>query len=455
MTRQLPAAALLAAALGAAGSLAQTDGTLDTAFDFDGSARVPFDLPDSSLKDLPVAVVVQPDGRVVVVGTVDDGTLHRDVAVARLTSAGALDPGFGTGGKYVAQYSYDEVASAVALLADGSILVAGSWGIVPPGSPTVFLRVLSAAGAEVTGAGIPVNGTLLEPRVGLAYDRTAGKIYVAFSRQVSTTPTIAILRLNEDLSTDFGYGASGLLEVEHFLGAPLYVRALALDGQGRLVVGATEGGSGGLDFCVMRATSGGALDATFGSGGHGYQTVPIELVAGGDDDLQALAVDASGRILLAGAAQNTLYSDRAAVLARLTASGASDPAFNGGAPLIVADTLGDDSLGGLAVQSDGRIVVAGKVFGPSSRFFAARYWPDGAADWSFGSFGQFSANFPNSPNDDYAVALALSGGRAVLVGPAEWSAPDYDFGVMRLASALIFADDLERGSTGAWSLAAP
>jgi hypothetical protein len=53
------------------------------------------------------------------------------------------------------------------------------------------------------------------------------------------------------------------------------------------------------------------------------------------------------------------------------------------------------------------------------------------------------------------AALALQGGRPILVGPAEWSAPDYDFGVMRLTSSLIFADDLERGSTGGWSAATP
>lgn len=123
---------------------------------------------------------------------------------------------------------------------------------------------------------------------------------------------------------------------------------------------------------------------------------------------------------------------------------------------MVADTNGDDSMNGVVVQSDGRIVVAGEVQGAASpMFFAARYLEDGSTDWSFGSFGVFTANFPNSPNDDYAVALALQGGRAILVGPAEWSAPDYDFGVMRLLSSLIFNDNFDRGSTGGWSAAAP
>lgn len=448
-------AATLPLALEAAAAAAQVDGTLDPTFDLDGSARVAFDLPASTFRDVPVAVAVQPDGGVVVAGAVDDGTLHRDAGVARLTPAGALDPGFGTGGKYVGQFIYDEIPSAVRVRDDGSILVAGSWETVPPGSPSVWLRVLSAAGFPVGGVGIPVNGALIDPRVGLAHDQAGGKIYLAYSRQVATTPTIAVWRLNEDLTTDNGYGTGGLLDIEHLLGVPLYVRALALDGEGRLVVGATEGGAGGLDFCVMRATSAGELDATFG-GGSGYQTVPIELVANGDDDLQGLAVDALGRILLSGAASAPGFDDDAAVLVRLTAAGPVDPAFNGGAPLVVADTDGDDALGGLVVQSDGRIVVAGKVFGPASpMFFAARYLDDGSADWSFGSFGVVTANFPNSPNDDYAVALALQAGRPILVGPAEWSAPDYDFGVMRLNGSLVLADDLERGSTGAWSARVP
>lgn len=212
---------LLALSLAATQVVAQTDGTPDTLFDFDGSRRVPFDLSGSTLFDVPAAVAVQPDGSLVVAGTVDDGTFLRDAAVARLTPTGELDPSFGAGGKYVAEFSYDEDSSAVVLLADGSIVVAGSWQSVPPGNPSVWLRVLSANGTPVTGAGIPPNGLLLDPRVGLAYDRSVGKIYIAFSRQVAGTPEIVIQRLNVDLSTDGGYGTAGQLAIQHFLGVPL------------------------------------------------------------------------------------------------------------------------------------------------------------------------------------------------------------------------------------------
>ena len=63
---------LLALSLAATQALGQTDGTPDTAFDFDGSRRIPFDLSGSTLFDLPAAVAVQPDGSLVVAGTVVD-----------------------------------------------------------------------------------------------------------------------------------------------------------------------------------------------------------------------------------------------------------------------------------------------------------------------------------------------------------------------------------------------
>ena len=169
----------------------------------------------------------------------------------------------------------------------------------------------------------------------------------------------------------------------------------------------------------------------------------------------ALAFDGLGRILVCGSAEEAQFSDAAAVLIRVDSNGAVDPGWNGGETLVVANTGGTDSMNGVAVQSDGKVVVAGRVNDQSPQFFAARFGPDGTADWSFGSFGVFRQDFPGSPDLDFPFALALQGGRPILAGLAEWSAPNYDFGVMRLASSLIFTDGFANGTTGAWSAAPP
>lgn len=454
MRRHVACAALLAATVGSGPTPAQVDGSLDAGFGASGSRRIPFDLTDSTLGDAPAAVAVEPGGRIVVAGAAQNGAWGIDGAIARLDSSGNLDPGFGSGGRIVFGFANDDPLTDVLVLPDGRVLVAGTrpWGWGP--DPEIFVQAFGASGAALGSWYQADSLDAAWPAAKLARDPASGKILVGYTVTYGSSTFVRVVRLNGDLSRDSGYGFLGSLDVQHPGGVPLALADLEVLEDGTLVVAGSASTALGFDFFVARADAAGWLDAGFGA--QGCQIVPVDLAPFGDDFAASVAADAQRRILIAGVGRSTLYSDRAAVLVRLTADGAVDSTFNGGEPLVVADTDGDDALGGLAVQSDGRIAVAGKVFGPASpMFFAARYWPDGSADWSFGSFGVFTANFPSSPNDDYAVALALSGGRPVLVGPAEWSAPDYDFGVMRLNSALVFADDLERGSTGAWSLEAP
>lgn len=441
--------ALLFVALGARSGAAQ-DGMLDPAFGSSGTRRIAFDLPGSTLSDLPNAVAVQTGGGIVVVGGAQNGAWGVDGAVARLTPSGAIDAGFATNGRLWFGFSVDDPLTDVLVEPDDQIVVAGSrpsgWGP----DPEVFVQRLTATGGWSSGYYYPTTVEPASPAVRIARDRSTGRILVGYTSTASGYTSVRVFRLNPDLSRDWGFGFLGALQIDRPTGGVLLLTDLEVVEDGSILVVGSAWGGFGFDLFAARGDATGWLDPTFGVGG--YREIAVDLDLYADDFATALAVDAAGRILIASRSQGPGFVDFAAALVRLTASGAPDPAFNGGQPLVVADTAGDDSMGGLAVQSDGRIVVAGKVQGAASpMFFAARYWPDGSADWSFGSFGVFSANFPNSPNDDYAVALALQAGRPILVGPAEWSAPDYDFGVMRLGSALLFADDFERGTTGGWS----
>ena len=443
---------LLALSLAATQVVAQTDGTLDPAFDLDGAVRIPFDL-GSTLRDAPAAMAVHGDGRIVVLGTAATDGYGDQVALARLQASGQIDTGFGGIGYAIFGASVDDFPTKLVAEPDGAVVVAGSrLSGVNPG-PELFLDRVSAFGFYAGGTTLPVPG-LDSPWVGLAREPATGNLLMSFSYTFDLEHWIGVTRWFASLAPDPTYGVQGRLRFNLPDGEPGAVAAIEpLPGGSLLIVG-TAFGTSGDNLFVARATAIGFLDPSFGDAG--IQVVPLDLVASGNDRAEAVAVDSRGRILIAGSADAPGFADRAAVLVRLTASGGVDATFNGGDPLVVADTNGDDSMNGVVVQSDGRIVVAGKVFGAASpMFFAARYLEDGSADWSFGSFGVFTAHFPNSPNDDYAVALALQGGRPILVGPAEWSAPDYDFGVMRLTSSLIFADDLERGSTAGWSLRVP
>jgi len=72
------------------------------------------------------ALALQPDGRIVLIGTATVDPENEDVAVARLMPNGSLDRTFGSGGRSLVSFQQIDAGSAVALQSDGKIVLAGS-----------------------------------------------------------------------------------------------------------------------------------------------------------------------------------------------------------------------------------------------------------------------------------------------------------------------------------------
>ncbi|HVK15496.1 MAG TPA: hypothetical protein VM533_01020, partial [Fimbriiglobus sp.] len=129
------------------------DGSLDPSFDADGRLTIPFDLGTNELRDEPSAVVIQPDGKIVVAGAAEvrgARNLHginfgRDFAVARLNPDGSLDGSFAGTGKVHFSLgsgsSADNEAADAFLQPDGRIVLAGYTG-----SWSIFLGRVSGSG---------------------------------------------------------------------------------------------------------------------------------------------------------------------------------------------------------------------------------------------------------------------------------------------------------------------
>jgi uncharacterized delta-60 repeat protein len=428
---------------------AQVDGGLDPRFGSGGTFRAYLDAGGSNA-DYANAVAVQPDGKVVVAGAV--ATAGGDLfGIVRLLPDGGFDPSFGTGGKVVDGWWPDEAATDLALASDGTIYVAGYWR-----NSIATLRHYGATGqllhwTETVGqAGSSV-------RVAIATD---ARILLGYTDGTVSNYDFVVRKYHWDLTPDATFGSSGEARVAFDLGGDGkdFLGDLAVQPDGKIVLaGSAQYAGQDYDVAVARLTWFGLVDSCcFGT--LGRVTVPIDFVAGGYDGAVALALQGDGGIAVAGKAES--YSPPGyGILFRLAANGAWDPVF--GLRSFHPPWANAMSVSDLARQDDGRLVVVGGGFDLSAGEndgWALRFLPSGALDGSFGSGGMARVAIPSggaTHPDDWAAALALQGNAPILVGPAEWSSPDFDFGVVRLWNALVFRDGFESGSTARWSSAVP
>jgi uncharacterized delta-60 repeat protein len=289
------------------------DGTLDPSFGSGGTATTSFAKTLASAN----AIALQPDGKIIVVGSNGD-TGAKDLVIVRYLSTGQPDTTFGTGGKVTTDIAgRDDAANAVALLPDGKIVVAGySDDPAPPNS-------LNGVLARYRG-----DGTL-DPGFGTAGivrdDRRGATIFRAMALQpdgkIIATGGEILLRYEAGGAVDgsFGYGFF-----------PGRAEAIAQQRDGKAVlVGIGVGGSG-LDIAVGRIRKDGTGDTTFAEVGATSTTF-----GPGDDVGWAVAIQPDNKIIAAGYAEVAGVRMAALVRYNVTYSGLATDA-----PKRILDTRG-------------------------------------------------------------------------------------------------------------------
>src|SRR5439155_1317723 len=135
------------------------------------------------------------------------------------------------------------------------------------------------------------------------------------------------------------------------------------------------------DFALVRYNTNGTLDATFGTGGKVTTAVGTS-----DDAAYALAIQADGKLVAAGATDDGSNYDFA--LVRYNANGSPDTTFGTGGKVTTAIGTRDDVASAVAVQADGKLVAAGDTGDGGNNYFAlARYNANGTLDATFGTGG--------------------------------------------------------------------
>jgi len=345
-----------------------TTGALDTTFDGDGLVIVPFIFPPPSTDNGSEAraVLLQPDGRLVLVGWAAGGLPNQSViALARLNADGSLDTSFGTGGRVMTPMQGG--ATAGLLQPDGRIVAVGQAG-----------SSISAARYNTDGSLDPTfgnGGTLIVPLGGNFEIRDAklqpdGKLVIA-----GTTPSspflsrdFALVRLLPNGALDTSFSGDGLATAD-FGGIETGNSVIVL-GDGRLVLAGSRGTAlpnTVTDFAITRYMPDGSLDTSFGTAG-------LALLDSGDPEYPEQLIQLfNGNLLVAGSTTNQgALVDF--LLARLLPNGILDASFGTGGFLRTDFGGGADGCYAVAIAAPDRILTAGTKGGfPNVDFALARY----------------------------------------------------------------------------------
>jgi uncharacterized delta-60 repeat protein len=341
------------------------NGSLDSSFSIDGKQTTAFGGVDEAK-----GVAIQANGKIVVVGCPCDGP--GDFQIARYNPSGSLDTSFSGDGRQTTDFGGFDRATAVAVQADGKIVVVG-YAVGAYSSSFALARYNPNGSLDTSFSGDGKQTTFFESLntatgVELQAD---GKIVVAGESgdDIAFNFDFAVARFNPDGTLDTSFSSDGK-QTTDFGSDSDGAGGVALQGDGKIVAaGSADGGATGDEFALARYNGDGTLDTTFSD--DGKQTTDFGF--GADDAANDIAIQGDGKILAVGLASGGgTGSDFA--LARYDASGLLDPSFSGDGKRRT-NFGGDDEASGVALQADGKIVAVGRGLGAdgTSDFALARY----------------------------------------------------------------------------------
>ena len=414
-----------------------TDGTLDLLFGGGGSA-VAIGPGDAGAH----AMVIQPDGKIVLGGFSTGATGKKVFTLARYTSVDTIDTTFGTNGFVIgAEGAVDEQINSLGIQADGKIVAAGN------SANGLRMQRYNADGSiDATWT------TTLFPYINSGLDMVVqadGKIAVVGNVPDGAVSDLGILRVNANGTADTTFGSGTCANgpcpgvTATIIGDSGGPTGLALQGTSYLVSGVSFPAFGTSSVVVFRFTSNGTLDTTFGTNGKASAKP-----TGNGDNGRGIAVRADGRIIVAGLA-NGDHGDTDSLVTAFTAAGQLDTTFNGTgfSRLDVGSMFGE--WRGTALQADGKIVAAGFTVSENGTKggVVARYNIDGTLDPAFGTAGLTTFAFPANAVTLQADGKIVVGGFAMVGSPAK---PAMAFGRFNTNGSV----DATFGTSGSTTIAA-
>jgi uncharacterized delta-60 repeat protein len=377
------------------------------------------------------AIAVQTDGKILVSGYVETTDIGTNFAIARFNSSGSIDSAFGNNGKQTSFFPEGTAFSySLALQTDGKILLAGYTHQTGNTNYLAIVRynVNGSPDSSFNGNGKQTaNAGAIFSMTGYAIGiQSDNKILVGGYLDNGSGHDFAVARFNSNGSTDNSFGNSGFVITDINTGDD-FVGSVSVQTDNKIVLAGHTDSATSQHIAITRYNANGTLDVSFGNGG-----ILIEDYKQGFTQYNASIIQPDGKILAAGATWNGVDNDFA--IARYNTDGTLDKTFGDGGKQITDLGKTDEALS-IALQPDGKIVLGGNSYNNSSndipQIAAVRYNTYGSLDNTFDGDGKLLL----SPigYKDWCTAIAMQkDGKIVIAGYSNTINGPFNFALARL-----------------------
>jgi uncharacterized delta-60 repeat protein len=400
-------------------SVAQLSGSLDLTFGGTGFVTTNY----SGSDDIGNAIIVQTDGKIIV-----SGTSGSNFAISRYNTNGSLDAFFGTGGKVITSIGmFSAGSNSVKIQTDGKIIVVGySMNFAGTNNDFTIVRYTNLGILDNTfGSGGIVRSSIANGSLAYSFFiNPNGKIIVSGISFNGIYQSFTVMRYNSNGSIDNTFGTSGHVITHVGIGND-FATCMVQQNDGKIVVaGYTDTGSN-IDIAIVRYDSLGSLDNTFGSSGK-----VITPIGSASDIANAISLQSDGKIVVAGWSYNGSSEDFAVV--RYDNTGILDPFFGTSGIVTTSISSFSDGARGIVIQPNGKIVVAGfsrNISNTLNNIAIVNYNNDGTLNNFFGVSGTVTTSIGSSHSDANAIDLQTDG--KIVVAGRNFNSTDNDFAVVR------------------------
>jgi uncharacterized delta-60 repeat protein len=330
------------------------NGSLDLSFGNNGIVISELEAAQSGAE----AVAIQANGKIVIAGYSSNGS-NLDFALLRFNSNGGIDPTFGNNGLVLTDFNAgNDGAYAIEIQNDKKIVVSG--GSTNGGVSSFAVARFNEDGALDNSFGEDENGkvqTDFEVNGAIAYAsdlQSNGKIVVVGVTSNSYNGDVVVVRYNSDGSLDLTFNSTGYVRFDSE-GSEIGLD-IALQNDGKIIITGAIALGVPANFLLIRLNSNGSFDTSFGTSG-----VKVTSIESDEDVALAVAVQNDGKIIAAGYSVSETPDVDDLVIARFTSTGELDETFGENGKLIFHPIGATMQAKSIALQSDGKIVVAGGV----------------------------------------------------------------------------------------------